>query len=133
MLTLQNHKIFGHRGILIKLYEYEEEFSTNEAGIITPLYEAYETDGGRPDAKLRTDKFSAVGKIVQISKAAQDLLNQEEMDLKIGDVISIHKAYLSGANEFLVNKDTPNQKFEGYLLIHPNMIQSQIINYDKYN
>lgn len=46
-MNIENHKVLGSKGILIKLEEFEEKIQKNEAGVIQPLFENYETDGGK--------------------------------------------------------------------------------------
>lgn len=131
MLKIENHEILGPK-ILIKLIPYKESISTNEAGILIPLYENYETDGGRPAARIKEDEYSCVGKVIQIPKAAKDYLDSEKMEVSVGDMITISHNQKHPSNQFLVNKDVQVQEFEGYLIIHPSLIQSKIINYYEY-
>lgn len=126
-MKLENHKVLGSKGILIKLEEFEEKIQKNEAGVYTPLFENYETDGGRPDVKIRIDEFSTIGEIIQISEKAESLLKDELMDLKVGDRVAIYRNHKNPVNEFLVDRSKPVEEFQGYMTIVPAMIQSKII------
>ena len=126
-MNIENHKVLGSKGILIKLEEFEEKIQKNEAGVIQPLFENYETDGGKWDSKIRIDNYSSIGKVLQISSKAQDLLTEEQMDIKIGDKIAIYLSHKNPANQFLVDRSKPVEEFQGYMTIAPAMIQSKII------
>jgi len=126
-MTLDNHKIVGSRGVLIKLDAYTSPIEIDEDGIYTPLYENYETDGGRPASKFRIEEYSPIGTILQISEKAQELLQEEKMDLKVGDRVTIFKSQRIGFNEFIEDRTKPIEVFKGYLTVHPSAIQSKLI------
>lgn len=128
-LEINNYEVVGSRGILIKLEPYKNPTSITDEGILIPLYENYETDGGRPDSRIKENEFSLIGKILQISLKSQEILEREKMDLKIGDYVGISPMHMHQSNWFLVERDTPVSKFTGYLRIDPTMIDSKIINY----
>lgn len=128
-LKVENHEVLGQRGVLIELLPYKSE-TVNEAGVYIPLYENYETDGGRPAARIKVDNYSTIGKVIQISKKAQELLDEDKMDIEVGDVVSIYLNAKNPSNQFLIERETPVVDFNGYLAVHPNTIQSKIINYE---
>jgi len=131
MLTIDNHEIQGSKGVLIKLQEIEEDYETNDLGVIIPLYENYESDGGRPAARIKEDTYSSVGEVIQISEKAKQIMAEELMNYKVGDLVSISAQQKHPSNQFLVDKDKVVANFSGYLILHPSMIQSKIINYNK--
>lgn len=129
-MNIENHKVLGQRGLLIKLMPYKSE-TINEAGVYIPLYENYETDGGRPAARIKTEEtFSTIARVEQISEKVQEILNEEKMDIQVGDYITIALQAKHPSNQFLVTREVPAVDFEGYLLVHPNTIQSKLINYE---
>lgn len=127
-LNLNNYKILGQKGVLIRLLPYRSETTTTAEGIIIPLYENYETEGGRPASRIKSeDKYSTIGEVLQISDKAQLILNEEKMDIKVGDYISIPLVHKHPSNQFLLSKNDSVSEFEGYLTIYPNMVQAKII------
>lgn len=124
----------GQKGILIQLVPYKSETTQTEEGIIIPLYERYETDGGRPASRIKEDKLSTIGKVLQISAIAREVLDNDKIKLNIGDYVSISEQHKNSTNQFIIDKDIPvvmEQDFEGYLRIFPNMIESILINYEQ--
>jgi len=130
MLQLDNHEIVGRKGVLLQLLPYKEDISANQYGVLTPSYSEYETDGGKWAAKMKDEEYSSLGKVLQISKASQEDLEKDKMDIAVGDIVSIPSNQNNPSNWFRVGKDIKTQDFEGYILVHPAMIQSKIINYE---
>ena len=125
ILNITNHEVVGVKGILIKLEEYPDQVTTNEAGVIIPIYENYETEGGRPASKITGSMFSNVGTILQISDMAVELLKQDKIDIKVGDRVSIHRNQQHPSNQFLP-ENMQVVDFVGYVLVSSSMIQSKI-------
>lgn len=130
ILSITDHEIVGSKGILIKLFPYPTDSTINSAGIIVPLYENYESDGGRPASRITTENFSNIGEVIQISSKAQQYLEEEKMDIKVGDIVSIGREHKHPSNQFLpknVQTQHPSD-YEGYMIVHFNAIQSKIKN-----
>lgn len=121
------YKVVGQKGVLIQLDELEQATVT-ESGVHIPAYQNYTTDGGRPASELSTEKYSPMGEVLQISDKAQELLEQEKMDIKVGDRVAISPGSKHVSFWFIEpDKLTrPVNKFDGKVLIHPNSIQCKI-------
>jgi len=128
ILDITNHEVVGRKGVLIKLEEFQNKESINAAGVYVPLFENYETDGGRPASKIKDENFSYIGEVIQISEKAKDILAEEKIDIKVGDRVSIHRNQKVQFNHFFPENNAPVMDFSGYILIDPSGIQSKIKN-----
>ena len=124
---IQKYKVVGQKGVLLKLLPYTEE-TTTESGIVIPLYDNYTTDGERPASKLSNKKFSDLAEVVQISEKAQAIMEDEKMNITVGDMVAIYPSANNSSNWFILNREVPVADFEGYLLLHPNYIQAKVYN-----
>jgi len=115
----------GSKGLLVKLQPFEED-TTTESGIVIPTYENYTTEGGKPAAKPTLEKYSTIALVLAISDKASEIMTEEKMDIKKGDTILLWPQAKISSNWLILHRHTPVADFDGYLLIHPNMIQSKI-------
>jgi hypothetical protein len=124
---IENYRVLGRKGILVLLDEVEEELNVNDAGVIVPLYEDYASDAGRPKAKMDVKEYKNIGTILQISKKAQEILDEEKMDVKVGSRIVIYPSQINAHNRFMLNTASSLVEFKGYLNVDAQMIQSELI------
>lgn len=129
-LTINNYKLQGIKGVLIKLETYlnEEAVTTTESGIIIPKYNTHETDGGRFVAAMTNEKYTTLGTILQISTAAEINAAEINMDvdkLKVGARVAVSEQTKSSpTNWFFPNRDEAVAEHVGYLLVTPAAIQA---------
>lgn len=126
MDIISNYEFYGPRGVLLKLEKFKDEITINEAGVHIPLYENFESDNGRPDSKIKVEDYSCIGEILYISKASQKMMEDEGMEYKVGDRVAIFRNQKTPFNQFLVDKTNQVEKFEGYMLITPQMIECKL-------
>lgn len=129
MTEISKFEVQGTKGVLVKLEPYKGETVTR-GGLIVPKYKNYETDGGRPASKRDPERFSTVGQIVAISDKAQELMDQEMMNYKVGDTIAVYSHVKNSNNWFIEDKLHPVADWNGYLLVHPNSLECKLINDD---
>lgn len=120
------YEITGQKGVLIQLEKFPKESTTTESGIVIPQYKAYETEGGRPAAKIDEEIYTTIGTILQISTAARQLLEKENTSLEPGDKVMIHPSSKNPHNWFFPDRNQRVQDFQGLLLISPQQVQAKI-------
>lgn len=119
------YKVQGQKGILIQLLPYPEEDTTTSSGIIIPKYKTQETDGGRFVAALDHEVYSLVGTVLQISDRAQQDLDEQKMDISVGDKVVIHHGAKSMHNWF-IDPLVKVQDFSGQILATASSIQAKV-------
>lgn len=128
--TKLDFKVHGQRGVLIQLLEYPEQTTKSESGIYMPKYKAYETDGGRPAAAIDSEVYSLVGKVLQISDKAKEIMDEEKMGYTVGSFVSIAPHAKTRNNWFIEDKLQQVADFTGKLLLTPSQIECEITNLD---
>lgn len=116
----------GNR-VLIKL-DHVESKPKDDSGIIVPLFEQAETDGGRPDFKVSNRQYLPKGEIVAISPAASKMYQEEGTPLVPGDRVYVSIAALSNAFHFYPERDNLVIPFDGHVLLQPNLIEAHVNN-----
>lgn len=126
-LLLDNYEVVGKLGILVKLEEFDNEIR-EENGIVTLRMENYETDGGRTSSRPSHEKYCPVGTVIQISRKAQEELDELKIDLKPDDKVAIFPNMIQHTRWFIVDKTAPVAQHEGYVLASADSIQCKIKN-----
>ena len=124
MTQVTNFKVLGHRGVLVQLQKYPEDLTTGN--IFVPKYENYETEGGKPAAKIKEEIYSSIAKVIQISDMSKEILEKERMELQEGDYVLIQDAARHYNNWFILSPNHPVSDFDGHLLLHPNSILAKL-------
>jgi hypothetical protein len=124
MTQVTSFKIQGVKGVLVELQKYPEDLTTGN--IFVPKYENYETDGGKPAAKIKEELYSSIAKVLQISDAAKNTMEESFMDVQVGDYVLIQDASRHFSNWFILSPNHPVADFDGKLLIHPNSILAKL-------
>lgn len=120
------YKVQGASGVLVQLHPFDEATTKTTSGLIVPKFKDYETDGGRWAAKMDVEKFSLVGTIVQLSEKCKEIMEQEKMDYKEGDVVAVKATAKQTYNWFITDKNTPVADWTGLLLITPHLLECKI-------
>lgn len=119
-----NFTLLGPRGVLIQLDKLKSA-TTKESGILVPSYENYETEGGRPAAKLNHEVYSLLGTITQLSHKAKEIAALDGYQLTTGARVVVYASAKVPNNWFVdpSKLENPVNDFDGSLLIHPSQIQ----------
>lgn len=124
---MNSYKVQGSQGVLIQLIPFLSSTTKTQAGLIIPKYKDHETDGGRFVAAMEDPKWTTVGRVLQISAKAQQILDDEKMDIVVGDIISVKPSAKQVYNWFIDDKFSTVAPWEGKLLVNPNVIEAKII------
>ena len=116
----------GAKGILVQLFELKDE-KVSDAGIITQAFVNGETDGGRPVSRRSDEMYQPKGEIVQLSNQVTKWLEENEVDLKVGDTVLIQPGSKHRNNWFIENPETGTEEFTGLVKLHPNNIEAKLI------
>lgn len=118
--------LIGDR-IWIKLDEATEH-TTTESGILIPLNELTETDGGRVSTRPSSKKHLLKGTIIQMSNFAAKKLTELDTTLKEGDKVYVSKNVAHAGYEFDAKRNALVVDFTGDICIPHNLIEAKINN-----
>lgn len=114
-------KLLGDR-VWVKLDEAVSHTET-DSGIIIPLNELTETDGGRITTRPSNRKYFSSGTIVAISDKASELLSNS---VKPGDKIYVNDRVVNKDYQFFPDRSKLVQDFKGHILISANYVEAKI-------
>ncbi len=117
-------ELIGDR-ILVQLDE-QPTHEVTEAGIVNPLTELYETDGGRAGSKVSSRKYIAKGTILKISSFAKRKLEELGTTLEEGDTILVDHRCASEQYSFFPKRGLV-KTFEGLVSIPHVYIEAKVI------
>lgn len=104
-----------HNNVWVLLDE-ESEHSVID-GIIVPLFEATETDGGKPTTRLSKKSFLLKGTVKGVG-------NQVNIPLSIGDKVYVKQEAYSIHFQFFPSRDRKVLDFTGDILIPVQFIEA---------
>jgi len=116
MASLKDITLFGDR-ILVQLDQVTD--TVTEHGIIVPLFENYETDGGKPSSKISSKKYSSVGTVLKIS-------NNSPLQLAEGTKVYVNPSSSNQQFQFYLDRTKLVQDFEGLICIPHTLIEATI-------
>lgn len=118
------NKLLGDR-VLVKLDSLETHSETDN-GIVIPLYEQYETDGGRPAAKLSNKKYLSKGEVIDFSPLAAKKLEEQETPITKHQRVYVNINAVSPNYQFFPKRDSLVIDFDGYILIPYTLIEAYV-------
>lgn len=123
-IELKDFKLVNTKGVLIKLFKFES--MKTKAGLVDPLFEAYETEGGKFASKLSDKIYQSRGVVVAISPSAAKYINDSwaGVSLDVGDVVLVAPQVVNRESEFLINRELPVTGNKGFIAVHPNSIDA---------
>lgn len=128
-----NFTLLGDR-VLIKLDE-QPTHTVTSSGIVNPLFENYETDGGKLGAKASSRKFLAQGTVVQVSQVAKERMNIQNDPVETpyvlpavdkGDRVFVTPNASSQNYMFLTDRSQLVSEWDGYICVPHNLIEAKI-------
>lgn len=121
---ITNIELIGDR-IWVKLDEAEDH-TTTESGILIPLNELTETDGGRVTTRPSDKKHLSKGTIVAIAPYAARKLADLDASLSPGDKVYISKMAITASYQFYPKRDALVIDFSGDICIPHTLIEAKI-------
>lgn len=119
-MSTQALTLLGDR-VVVQLDELADHTIT-DAGIVVPLFQNIESDGGRPDTKVSNLKYLPKGTIVNISQFAKERLPE----LNIGDRVFVVPSVVAPAYQFFSKRNGLVENFEGTISIPHTYIEAKI-------
>jgi co-chaperonin GroES (HSP10) len=119
-----NIELIGDR-IWIRLEEAKDH-TTTESGILIPLNELTETDGGRVSTRPSDKKHLLKGIVVAVADYASSKLKEVNVTLSPNDEVYISKHALNPSYAFYPNRDQLVIDFTGDICIPHNFIEAKI-------
>ncbi len=123
---MEKLKLLGDR-VVIALHK-QEEHTTTSTGIIVPLSEITQTDGGKIASITSSKKYLSKGTVIQVSELAASKLMESNITLSPGDVVYLSENGASPQYKFSYNRDTLVQEDEGYRCVPHIIIEGVITN-----
>lgn len=111
--------ILGDR-VLIQL-DLMEDHTITPSGVVVPLYQNIESDGGRPDIKESNLRYLSKGTVVSISDSVK-----EKVPLSAGDRVFVAPSCVSPTYQFYSRRTGLVENFEGLISIPPAFIEAKI-------
>lgn len=123
-----DYKIIGNK-ILIQLTLAPKLNEAKEGDLLQPQFKAFETEGGKPSAKLNENEYLYKGTILQIPKGAEEYITEHiKEELKLGDIVWVNPMSLRESSVFLPTRQGKVISSEGHFRIHPSEIEAIEIN-----
>lgn len=119
-----NFQLTGDR-VLIQLDKHPEH-TTTKSGIVTPLFENIESDGGRPMAIASNKKYLHSGTVLDASPYALSKLTEYSTPLQIGDKVYVNAGAVSQSYHFAINRDSLVYDFDGIISIPHTLLEAII-------
>lgn len=109
-------KLLGDR-TLLKL-DKAEVLPTLPSGLVNPLFEDYQTDGGMKTSRISNNKWLTVGTV----------LATNHPDLSVGDTVTVLRSVLGSADQYFFPLDRTQLalSFDGTVLVPNSMLESKI-------
>jgi len=124
--VMNNIELIGDR-VWIKLDEAQDH-TTTESGILIPLNELTETDGGRVTTRPSDKKHLLKGTVVALSAYAATKFKELETSLSPGDKVYISKNAINAAYAFYPIRNALVIDFTGDICIPHTLIEAKINN-----
>lgn len=121
---MEELQLIGDR-ILVQLDE-QVDHEVTEAGLINPLTELEQTDGGRYNSKISSRRFVAAGIIKKISDFSAKKLEELGVEIKEGDRVYVDHRAASEQYAFFIKRGLV-KTFSGLVSIPHVYIEAKII------
>ncbi len=119
-------ELLGDRVVI--LLDKAQDHTITDGGVIIPLFENGETDGGRPKSNLSHKKYLSVGTVVAISEVAKD-----KLPVLVGDRVYVTPTAASANYQFLTDRSQLIENWDGYIAIPHTLIEAKINNNENVN
>lgn len=113
-------ELLGDR--VIVLLDKAEDHTVTEGGLIIPLFENAESDGGRPISKLSLKRYLSIGTILAMSPTAQEKLPT----VKVNDRVYVTPSSASPNYQFLPDRTQLVEDWNGMISISHVLIEAKI-------
>jgi co-chaperonin GroES (HSP10) len=117
---LPNLELLGDRVII--LLDKAEDHTVTESGLIIPLFENAESDGGKPISKLSLKRYLSVGTVLALSATAQEKLPT----INVGDRVYVTPSSASPNYQFLPDRSQLVEDWTGMISVSHILIEAKI-------
>jgi co-chaperonin GroES (HSP10) len=119
---MDNITLLGDR-VLIQLHKLPDH-TVSEKGIVMPLFQNIESDGGRPDVKASNLEYLSVGTVLKISALAKQKLADSLSPLSEGDTVYLPQVAVSPSYQFFTKRTGLVENFEGIIAVPHTLIEA---------
>ncbi len=120
MTLIENLTLLGDRVII--LLDKAQDHTKTEHGILIPLNELAETDGGKITTRTSSKMYLSKGTVLSLSATSKEKLPE----LNVNDRVYVTETANSPSYQFFPNRDRLVQDFEGYICIPHVLIEAKI-------
>lgn len=116
-------QLLGDR--IIVLLDTAED-TTTESGIIIPLNELQETDGGKLKTRPSAKRHLSQGTILAIGDQARATIKEKQLDINLNDRVYVTQQALTNSFNFFPDRTKLVQDFKGFIAIPLSLIEAKI-------
>lgn len=120
----KNLTLLGDR--VIVLLDFEEEETTTSSGIILPLTEIQETDGGKLKTRPALKRHLSQGTVLNISSLATEKFKEEGIPLNSATKVYVSPSALNQSFHFYPNRTQLVNTFNGFICVPHNLIEAKV-------
>lgn len=120
---LKKLQILGDR--IIVLLDLAED-TTTESGIIIPLNELQETDGGKLKTRPSAKRHLSQGTILSIGDQAASQIKEKSLNLNVNDKVYLTQQALSNSFNFFPDRTKLVQDFKGFVAVPLSLIEAKL-------
>lgn len=114
--------LLGDRVVI--LLDFEEQETTTSSGIILPLTEIQETDGGKLKTRPALKRHLSQGTVLNISSLAVEKFKEEGMSLDVDTQVYVASTALNQSFHFYPNRTQLVTTFSGFICVPHNLIEA---------
>ncbi len=119
-----NLSLIGDRVVI--LLDKATDHTTTESGILIPLSELSETDGGRLTTRTSSQQYLMSGTVVGMSKFSSLKFEEQHTSITNGDRVYLSKSAVSPAYQFFPERSNLVIDFTGYICVPHTLIEAKI-------
>lgn len=119
-----NFTLLGDR-ILVQL-DQQPDHTHLSSGIVVPLLDNVESDGGRPIVKTSSLQYLSSGTVISMSPLSSKRLEESLVPLQVGDRVYVPLHCVSPQYQFLMNRSSLFSSFTGVICVQSALIEAKI-------
>lgn len=111
---------------VVVLLDKATDHTVTESGILVPLSELAETDGGRLTTRTSSQQYLMSGMVVGMSKFSSLKFEEQHTPVTTGDRVYLSKSAVSPAYQFFPERSNLVIDFTGYICVPHTLIEAKI-------
>lgn len=121
---LSHLTLLGDRVVI--LLDKANDHTVTESGILVPLAELTETDGGRLTTRTSSQQYLMMGTVIALSEFSSSKFKEQSSPIAVGDRVYLSKAAVSPTYQFYPERNSLVIDFTGYICVPHTLIEAKI-------